>query len=76
VFLTQRIKPLSKCAIRQLIAFASTQLCETGLWNYAATKTKYRNRLLAAPDLRIQLSNIKPSIKRICDEKKENHSSQ
>jgi peroxiredoxin len=40
--------------------FASARLCETGFSNYAATKSKYRNRLNAAPDLRIQLSKIKP----------------
>jgi hypothetical protein len=30
--------------------------------------TKYRNKLNAAPDLRIKLSDIKPNIKRICDQ--------
>jgi hypothetical protein len=38
-------------------------LCETEFSNYAATKTKYRNRLNAVSDFRIQLSNIKPNIK-------------
>uniref|UniRef100_K7FJM3 Zinc finger BED-type containing 5 n=1 Tax=Pelodiscus sinensis TaxID=13735 RepID=K7FJM3_PELSI len=65
-----RIFILSRCTIRQLLPFASAYLCETGFSNYAATKTKYRNRLNAAPDMRIQLSSIKPNIKRICQEKK------
>jgi hypothetical protein len=44
-------------------------LCGNGFSNYAATRTKYRNRLNAASDLRIQLSTIKPNIKRICEKK-------
>jgi hypothetical protein len=68
--LQQEYSALSRCAIRQLIPFASTYLCKTGFLNYAATKTKYRNRLNVASDLRMQLSNIKPNIKRICEEKR------
>jgi hypothetical protein len=30
--------------------------------------TEYGNRIHEAPDLRTQLSSIKPSIKRICEE--------
>jgi hypothetical protein len=36
-------------------------MCENGFSNYAATKPKYRNRPNAAPDLRIELSNIRPN---------------
>jgi hypothetical protein len=50
---------LSRREIRQLIPSASTNLCETGFPNFAATKTKHTNRVNAAPDLRIQLSNTK-----------------
>uniref|UniRef100_K7EX73 HAT C-terminal dimerisation domain-containing protein n=1 Tax=Pelodiscus sinensis TaxID=13735 RepID=K7EX73_PELSI len=72
---SQEYSSLSRRAIRQLLPFASTYLCKTGFSNYAAMKTKYRNRLNAAPDMRIQLSSIKSNIKRICQEKKKNHSS-
>jgi hypothetical protein len=61
----------SALSVRQLKPFASAYLCETGFYNYAATRTKYRNSLNAASDLRIQLSNIKPSIKINCEEKRE-----
>uniref|UniRef100_K7GDR9 DUF4371 domain-containing protein n=1 Tax=Pelodiscus sinensis TaxID=13735 RepID=K7GDR9_PELSI len=71
---SQEYSSLSRRAIRQLLPFASTYLCETGLSNYATMKTKYRNRLNAVPDMRLQLSSIKPNIKRICQEKKKNHS--
>jgi hypothetical protein len=59
-----RKKHLSGRALRQLMSFTSTYLCETELSNYRATKTKYRNRPNAAPDLRIQLSSIKKKEKK------------
>uniref|UniRef100_K7FPI3 BED-type domain-containing protein n=1 Tax=Pelodiscus sinensis TaxID=13735 RepID=K7FPI3_PELSI len=58
---SQEYSSLSRRAIRQLLPFASTYLCETGCSNYAAMERKYRNRLNAVPDMRIQ-----PNIKRIC----------
>uniref|UniRef100_K7FW21 DUF4371 domain-containing protein n=1 Tax=Pelodiscus sinensis TaxID=13735 RepID=K7FW21_PELSI len=70
---SQEYSSLSRRAIHQLLPFASTYLCETGFSNYAAMKTKYRKRLNATPDMRIQLSSIKPNIKRSCQEKKKNH---
>uniref|UniRef100_A0A674KES1 BED-type domain-containing protein n=1 Tax=Terrapene triunguis TaxID=2587831 RepID=A0A674KES1_9SAUR len=38
-------------------------------------KNKYRNRLDAVPDMRIQLSSIIPNIKQICDKKMQKHQS-
>ncbi len=65
---------LSKQAIRILLPFAA-YLCETGFSKYVATKTKYRNKLDAALDMRVQLSNITPNFKRIMESKKQVHSS-
>lgn len=48
-------------AITVLLPFVTTYRCETGFSAYAYTKSKYRNRMDAAPDLRIQLSDIKPN---------------
>jgi hypothetical protein len=45
------------------IHFASTYLCEIEFSSHAATETKYRNRLNAVPNPRVQLSNIKPNKK-------------
>jgi hypothetical protein len=39
-----------------------------GFSNEAKTKAKYRNIPNVAPDLRVQPSNIKPKIKRNCEE--------
>ncbi|KAL4123079.1 hypothetical protein QTP88_015312 [Uroleucon formosanum] len=60
---------LSQKAITILLPFATTYLCETGFSAYAATKTKYRNRLNVEPDLRIQLSKIEPDIAKLSKNK-------
>jgi hypothetical protein len=58
-------KTLSRRVICEQIPVASTYsyFCEAGFSNYAATKTNYRNRLKAAPNLRVHLFNIKPNTK-------------
>jgi hypothetical protein len=61
-------RTLLRRAIRQLISFAKKYFCETGFPNYTETKTNYRNRLNAGPDLRNELSSIKPYIKIIYEE--------
>jgi hypothetical protein len=75
VFASEK-RPLSRRVVHQLIPFAGTCLCEAGFLSYAATETKYGNRLHAVSHLRIQLSNMKPNIKGICEATREkNHSS-
>ncbi|CAM4478460.1 unnamed protein product [Lepidochelys olivacea] len=66
---------VAKRAGRVLLPFATTYLCETRFSYYTATKNKYRNRLDAAPDMRIQLSSIIRNSKRICDRKMQKHQS-
>lgn len=73
--LTEEYSNLSKLAVHVLLPFTTTYLCEAGFSYYAATKSKYRNRLNATPDIRIQLSNIEPDIKRICNSKNQKHRS-
>ena len=41
---------LSKRAMLVMLPFVTTYLCESGFSHYVFTKTKYRNRLNAAPD--------------------------
>jgi len=65
---------LSQKAITILLPFATTYLCETGFSAYAATKTKYRNRLNVEPDLRIQLSKIEPDIAKLSKNKQPQNS--
>lgn len=52
---------LVEITILILLPFVTTYRCEAGFSSYAYTKSKYRNRLDAAPDLRIQVSDIKPN---------------
>ncbi|GFW09771.1 zinc finger BED domain-containing protein 5 [Trichonephila clavipes] len=56
---------LCKNAIRLLIQFASTYLCETGFSKLVSIKTKYRSRLNLGDDMRIAISNIHPNIDEI-----------
>ncbi|GBN24791.1 Zinc finger BED domain-containing protein 5 [Araneus ventricosus] len=58
---------LEKQAIRILLPLATNYFCEAGFSKYVATKTKYRNKLDAAPDMRIQLSNLMPNFKGIME---------
>ncbi|GBP27322.1 Zinc finger BED domain-containing protein 5 [Eumeta japonica] len=55
---------LGKMALN-ILPFPTTYLCETEFSTYAATKTKYHNRLNAEPDIRLQLSSTKPDINQL-----------
>ena len=59
--LAEECDELSRIALRVLVPFVTTYLCETGFSTYTSTKTKYRNRLNAEDDLRIQLSDRAPN---------------
>ncbi|GFT60715.1 zinc finger BED domain-containing protein 5, partial [Nephila pilipes] len=61
---------LAKQVIRILLPFETTYLFEVGFSKYVATKTKNRNTLDAAPDMRVQFSNLMPNFKRIMESKK------
>ena len=56
---------LAREALKKLLPFATTYLCETGFSRYVSTKTKYRNRLDAEADMYIQLSTIRPDVKHL-----------
>lgn len=56
---------VAKKAILALLPFVTTYRCEAGFSTYTHTKTKYRSRLDAAADMRIQLSDIKPNFQTI-----------
>ncbi|GBP32610.1 Zinc finger BED domain-containing protein 5 [Eumeta japonica] len=64
-----------KMTLNILLPFPTTYLCETGFSTYAATKTKCSNRLDAEPDMRLQLSSIKPDIYQLMKNKKQFHTS-
>ena len=60
---------LSDIALKMLLLFASTYLCEAGFSKLTALKTKYRNRAQIEDDLRICLSNIAPRFEDLCSAK-------
>ncbi|GFV77982.1 zinc finger BED domain-containing protein 5 [Trichonephila clavipes] len=53
-------------AFRILLPFSSSYLCETGFSAVAALKTKYRSQLNIEKELRVSISNIKPSFENLC----------
>ncbi|GFW01680.1 zinc finger BED domain-containing protein 5 [Trichonephila clavipes] len=53
-------------AFRILLPFSTSYLCETGFSAVAALKTKYRSQLNIERELRVSISNIKPSFENLC----------
>ncbi len=58
----QEYPELCDVALKILLPFASTYLCEAGFSKMTALKTKYCNRAQIEDDLRLCLSNIEPII--------------
>ncbi len=67
--LMQEYPELCDVALKILLPFASTYLCEAGFSKMTALKTKYRNRAQIEDDLRLCLSNIEPRIEDLCKAK-------
>ncbi|GFT94632.1 fatty acid synthase [Trichonephila clavipes] len=53
-------------AFRILLPFSTSYLCETEFSAVAALKTKYRSQLNIEKELRVSISNIKPSFENLC----------
>ena len=60
---------ISTQALRVLVMFGSTYLCEAAFYTLVAIKTKYRNKLEVEGDLRCALSVIKPRINELVSKK-------
>lgn len=60
---------LSDKALKFLMPFPTTYLCEAGFSALVALTTKYRNKLNVEPDLRLQLSSLQPDIQRLVNAK-------
>jgi hypothetical protein len=56
---------LSEEALKVVMQFSSTYLCEKGFSSLLQLKAKYRNRLSACADLRLNFTNIEPGIQEI-----------
>ena len=62
---SQLYKNVGSVAIRTLLSFSSTYLCESGFSALVSMKTKFRNKLECEADLRCTLSSTKPRIKQL-----------
>ncbi|GFT99770.1 zinc finger BED domain-containing protein 5 [Trichonephila clavipes] len=62
-------------AFRILLPFSTSYLCETGFYAVAALKTKYRSQLNIEKELRVSISNIKPSFENLFCSARQAHGS-
>ena len=62
-------------AMKVLISFTSTYLCECGFSALTLIKNKYRSRLQVEDDLRLFLSAVQPRIEQLCASKARPHCS-
>ena len=61
--------PLIGCkALRVLVPFATSYLCEAGFSAVAVMKSKYRNKTSIKRDMRVVISNIAPRFNKMCIE--------
>ena len=56
-------KNVGRAALRTLLPFSSTYLCESGFFTLGIVKTKCRSKLDCEADMRCALSPTKPRIK-------------
>lgn len=61
-------------AMRFLIPFVTTYMCESGFSELLYTKNKYRNRLSVEEDLRVKLSSIEPDFEALIKGKQQHAS--
>ncbi|GFV51471.1 zinc finger BED domain-containing protein 5 [Trichonephila clavipes] len=62
----EEFSALKTKAFRILLPFSTSYHCETGFSAVAALKTKYRSQLNIEKELRVSISNIKPSFENLC----------
>jgi hypothetical protein len=60
---------LAKIALKTLLPFPSTYLCETGFSTMSVIKTKYRNSMDNHSPLRVALSSIEPRLDKLTKKK-------
>ena len=63
---------ISKAALRLLIPFATSYMCEAGFSAVAVIKTKYRSKLDVEREMRLAVSNITPRFEALCQSKRAN----
>ena len=61
---------ISKAALRVLIPYAASYMCEAGFSAVAILKTKYRLKLDVEREMRVAISNITPRFEVLCRNKR------
>ncbi|KAK5643885.1 hypothetical protein RI129_007730 [Pyrocoelia pectoralis] len=61
---------ISESAIKYLLPFCTTYLCESGFSAMTNLKTKHRHRLQLEDDLRLKLTEGQPDFQELCKEKR------
>ena len=56
---------LSRCAVKRVVPFGSTYLCEAGFSALVCMKSKYRSRLDVTSEMRCALSTTAPDFDRL-----------
>lgn len=60
----------TKIALKALLPFPSTYLCETGFSSMSIIKTKHRNSMDIRSPLRVALSTIEPRLDKLVSNKR------
>ena len=63
---------VSKAALRVLISFATSYMCEAGFSAVAVLTTEYRSKLDVEREMRVAVSNITPQFETLCRNKRAN----
>lgn len=58
---------LSKKALRTLIPFSTSYLCEAGFSAVAVIKNKYRSKINVETEIRVAISNLMPRFEELCN---------
>ena len=61
---------ISKAALRVLISFATSYMCEAGFYAVAVLKTKYRSKVDVEREMHVAVSNIAPRFEALCRNKR------
>lgn len=61
---------VSEVALKYLLPFCTTYLCESGFSAMTNLKTKHRHRLQLEDDLRLKLTKMQPDFSELCKEKR------
>lgn len=62
-------RAISTAALKVLLPFATSYLCETGFSAVAVIKNKYRSKINVEKEMRVAISNLEPRFEKLCSEK-------